>query len=246
MKLNCDLGESYGTWHMSDDDKIMPFVDMASIACGFHAGDPLVMERAIRFARVHKTEIGAHPSYPDLQGFGRRSMAMHQSELVALLHYQVAALEGMAACQGMDVTYVKPHGALYNDMMKDEGVFASVLQAMQSYHRALPLVIQATVNWQAYQNQAQHLGVELIFEAFADRRYQDDGRLQPRSQPGSVLDKQGMIEQAELLIKQGKVRSVSGAMIDIKADTLCVHGDNEAALEGVKTIRELLAGDTGS
>lgn len=242
MKLNCDLGESYGAWHMGDDDKIMPYVDMASIACGFHAGDPLVMERAIRFAKIHKVQIGAHPSYPDLQGFGRRSMKMQQSELIALLHYQIAALEGMAKCQGENVAYVKPHGALYNDMMADKKVFNTVLQAMVSYHRALPLVVQSTINWQVHLNQAKHQGVELVFEAFADRRYQDDGRLQPRSQPGSVLNHEQMLEQVDRLLTHGEVISVSGAVINIKADTLCVHGDNEAALNGVKAIRKWLAG----
>ena len=244
MKLNCDLGESYGQWHMADDDKIMPFVDMASIACGFHAGDPLVMERAIKFAKIHRVQIGAHPSYPDLQGFGRRSMSMAHSELVALLHYQIAALQGMAGCQQQQVEYVKPHGALYNDMMAKDEVFKAVLHAVSSYHSPLPLVVQSTVNWQHHQNLADQVGVKLLFEAFADRRYQDDGRLLPRSQPGAVLDHTQMLMQVETLINQGAVLSVSGAKVAIKADTLCVHGDNAEALEGVKSIRKLLNKDS--
>ena len=242
MKLNCDLGESYGQWKMADDDKIMPFVDMASIACGFHAGDPLVMERAIKFAKIHKVDIGAHPSYPDLQGFGRRSMNLQHSELVALMHYQIAALEGMAKCQGTDITYVKPHGALYNDMMANEEVLKTVLHALASYHKPLPLVIQATLNWQLCQQMADKLAVKVMFEAFADRRYQDDGKLVPRSQPGAVLNHEQMLEQVQSLFEHGQVRSLSGSMITIKADTLCVHGDNDEALEGVKSIRTLISG----
>ena len=241
MKLNCDLGESFGAWQMTEDDKIMPYVDMASIACGFHAGDPLVLERALRFAKIHKVSVGAHPSYPDLQGFGRRSMQLARSELVALLHYQIAALDGMAACQGLTLSYVKPHGALYNDMMAQEEVLDSVLQAVSSYHRQLPLVIQATLDWQRHLNHALNKNVTLMFEAFADRRYQDDGSLVPRSQPGAVLDAKQMLNQVEQLVSESKVTTVSGNHIDLRADTLCVHGDNQAALEGIKSIRQLLA-----
>lgn len=242
MKLNCDLGESYGAWHMTDDDKIMPFVDMASIACGFHAGDPLVMERAVRFARIHKVEIGAHPSYPDLQGFGRRSMAMAKSELIALLHYQISALDGLAKCQDMSLSYVKPHGALYNDMMSNDDVFESVLQAISSFHKSLPLVVQSTAQWQSHLNRAKNKGVNLLFEAFADRRYQDDGKLLSRSQPGAVLDAEQMMSQVEQLLSTGKVTTVSGSTLDIKADTLCVHGDNQAALDAIGSIRKLITG----
>ena len=241
MKLNCDLGESYGAWHMTDDDKIMPYVDMASIACGFHAGDPLVIERAIRFSKINKVSIGAHPSYPDLQGFGRRSMKMQHSELVALLHYQVAALDGMAQCQGVLLEYVKPHGALYNDMMANDELLKTVLHAVASFHRPLPLVVQATVNWQAHASLAEQMGIEVMFEAFADRRYQDDGKLLPRSQPGAVLDHKQMLEQVKRLVQEGKVSTVSGASIALRADTLCVHGDNDEALQGVRDIRALLA-----
>ena len=242
MKLNCDLGESFGAWQMTEDDKIMPFVDMASIACGFHAGDPLVMQRAIRFAKLHKVAIGAHPAYPDLQGFGRRSMKMAKSELLAAIHYQVCALEGMAKCQNTSLAYVKPHGALYNDMMADESVFDTVLQAMSDFHLELPLVVQATSNWQIHQNHAEQKSVKLWFEAFADRRYQDNGALLPRSQPGAVLDGEQMYQQVQQLLATSQVTTVSGSHLTIKADTLCVHGDNQAAVDAIQSIRQLLAG----
>ncbi|MCC2615364.1 5-oxoprolinase subunit PxpA [Aestuariibacter halophilus] len=241
LRLNCDLGESFGPWQMGDDDRIMPFVDMASVACGFHAGDPLVIQRAIRFSKVHGVGLGAHPAYPDLQGFGRRSMQLSRSELIAMLHYQVAALDGMAACQDVSLQYIKPHGALYNDMMRDEAILLSVLQAVADYHRPLPLVVQATEQWQHHQSLAQPLGVMLWFEAFADRRYGDDGRLLPRHQPGAVLGIEQMLGQVQQLMTTQTITSLSGRTLHVKADTLCVHGDNDDAIAGVKAIRELLA-----
>lgn len=241
MKLNCDLGESYGTWHLTDDEKIMPYIDMANIACGYHAGDPVVIQRAIAAANANNVLVGAHPSYPDLQGFGRRSMKMAESELVALLHYQISALEGMAKCQDVELGYVKPHGALYNDMMAIESVFGAVLQAVSGFHKAIPLVVQATPNWQQHQQQAKQLDVTLWFEAFADRRYQDNGALLPRSESGAVLDAQGMRLQVEQLVNLGEVTTSSGNTLKVNADTLCVHGDNDEALQGIQSIRQFIA-----
>lgn len=226
---------------MSDDDKIMPYVDMTSIACGFHAGDPVVMQRAIRFAKVNKVSIGAHPSYPDLQGFGRRSMKMSASEMVALIQYQVAALEGMAKCQGMSLDYIKPHGAMYNDMMADESVMNAVFEAVKDFHRPLPLVVQATPSWQFHQDLANNMNLTLLFEAFADRRYQDDGRLTPRSEPGAVLDGKQLFEQVKQLMEQQHVVTVSGKRLSIKADTLCLHGDNPEVVATIEKIHHYLA-----
>lgn len=240
MKLNCDLGESYGAWHMTDDDKIMPFVDMASIACGFHAGDPLVIQHTLKCAKSHNVEIGAHPSYPDLQGFGRRSMALQRNELIALLHYQISAIDGMARCQNTELSYVKPHGALYNDMMTNTDVLEAVMEAISTYYQQLPLVLLASPNWRLHQQLASKYNVVLMFEAFADRLYQDNGALVSRNQPGAVLDKLDMIKQVKQMLNAGQVTSCSGINISIKADTLCVHGDNQAALEGVKAIRQLI------
>lgn len=238
MKLNCDLGESFGAWQMTEDDKIMPFVDMASIACGFHAGDPVVIHNALKSAKNHNVQIGAHPSYPDLQGFGRRSMSLQPTELHALLHYQIAALDGMSRCQNVAISYIKPHGALYNDMMADMNILETVIQAVSAYYLSLPLVIQATPNWQSHQKLATKYGVCLMFEAFADRRYQDNGALVSRNQSGAVLDKLNIIAQVDQILSLGQVTTLSGNTIPIKADTLCVHGDNQAALEGVKAIRQ--------
>lgn len=242
MKLNCDLGESYGAWQMGQDAKIIPLIDMASIACGAHAGDPVVIQSTLRTAKLHDVSVGAHPSYPDIQGFGRRSMRMPKEQLVALMHYQIAALEGMAKCQNMHLSYVKPHGALYNDMMAKSEVMFTMLSAISTYYCRYPLVIQATPQWHLHQAQAAELGVEIIFEAFADRCYQDDGKLLPRSQPGAVFEQEQMIEQASMLLSEAKVISNTGKRLSVKADTLCVHGDNQAALAGVEAIRQLIQG----
>lgn len=241
MKLNCDLGESYGAWQMTDDDKIMPFVDMASIACGFHAGDPVVIQQALKSAKTHNVEIGAHPSYPDLQGFGRRSMRLQHADLLALLHYQIAALDGMARCQNVEISYVKPHGALYNDMMANNKILETIMLAVSTYANPLRLVIQATPNWQSHNEMASKHNISVIYEAFADRRYQDNGALVSRNQSGAVLDKPNMVEQVDQMLNQGQVTTISGTNIAIKADTLCVHGDNQSALEGVKAICQLIA-----
>ncbi|KKO49072.1 hypothetical protein VT06_08800 [Arsukibacterium sp. MJ3] len=240
MKLNCDLGESYGSWTMGLDSQVMPFIDQANIACGFHAGDPDVMQRTLQLARQHSVQIGAHPAYPDLNGFGRRSMQCSHNEIINLIHYQLAALDGMAQCQGASVSYVKPHGALYNDMMSKPAVWQAVLQAIASYHKPLQLMLLADNNRQSYQQQAAALKVELIFEAFADRRYTNDGKLSPRSQHGAVLHGNEVLAQVSQLLNDGSVTTDSGQRLALNADTLCVHGDNPSAIAKVQQIRALL------
>ena len=152
MLLNCDLGESYGSWTMGLDAEVMPHIDQANIACGFHGGDPVTMQMTLALAARHGVSVGAHPAYPDLVGFGRRSMNLSDAEIIACMHYQVAALEGMAKAQGLELAYVKPHGALYNDMMARADVRAAIMQAIASFHRRLPLMLQATPA------AAQHVG----------------------------------------------------------------------------------------
>lgn len=241
MKLNCDLGESFGSWKMGMDADVMPFIDMANIACGFHAGDPDVMQRTLTLARQYRVTIGAHPAYPDLNGFGRRSMQCSATEIINLMHYQIAALDGMAQNQGLSLAYVKPHGALYNDMMSQPAVMDAVIQAVASYYKPLKLMVLATAEWQALQQQAHKASVDLLFEAFADRRYTDEGRLLPRSQPGAVLHEEDMLAQVAQMAKHSTVTTQSGKTLKLKADTLCVHGDNPAGVAQIQKIRELLA-----
>ncbi len=240
LLLNCDLGESYGSWTMGLDEQAMPHIDLANIACGFHAGDPDVMARTLQLAKQHGVSIGAHPSYPDLQGFGRRSMHCSSTEISNLIHYQVAALDGMAQCQGLSLSYIKPHGALYNDMMRSDAVWQAVLTAVASYHKPLKLMILATAEAARYQQQAAALGVSLWFEAFADRRYTAAGTLTPRSQAGAVLHGAEVMAQVKQLLITGTVTTDCGQALALQADTLCVHGDNPAAINQLTAISALL------
>ena len=240
MKLNCDLGESFGSWQMGLDVAVMPHIDMANIACGFHAGDADVMAHTLNLAKQYGVAIGAHPSYPDLQGFGRRSMALSHQEIVNCMHYQIAALDGMARSNGLSLSYVKPHGALYNDMMSKPAVFAAVLDAVTGYYQPLKLMILATTQQQHYRELAAAKGVTLLFEAFADRRYTDAGTLALRSQAGAVLHEEEMLAQVRQLIQHGTVTTESGNTLALSADTLCVHGDNNIAVAQIEKIRALL------
>ncbi len=240
MLLNCDLGESFGSWSMGLDKEVMPYIDQANIACGFHAGDPQVIQKTITLAKQHQVMIGAHPSYPDLQGFGRRSMHCSTEEISAFLHYQIAAIAGMAAIQGVKIHYVKPHGALYNDMMKKPSVLAAVMEAVASYHQPLTLMIQASTQFYQHQQQAKKLGLHLWAEAFADRCYDDNGYLLPRSEKGAVLSKEKMLLQVQQLQAQGSVTTINGKTIVLSPDSLCVHGDNIAAIEAIKEIKTII------
>jgi len=242
MKLNCDLGESFGNWKMGLDEAVMPIIDMANVACGFHAGDENHMFKTLSLAKMHQVEVGAHPGYKDIQGFGRRSIRHTDQEIINLMTYQVSAIVGMAASMAMSVTYVKPHGALYNDMMVDADVRFAIYRALQSLNKSLSLnlklMVLATAEAESLQREASTFGLELILEAFADRRYTDDGRLQNRQITGAVLTKEEMLEQVQQLNSKGSVITDSGKELQINADTICVHGDNETA---VKLIREIKA-----
>ena len=239
MKLNCDLGESFGAWKMGLDDDVMPHIDMANIACGFHAGDADVMANTIVLAKQHNVQIGAHPSYPDKQGFGRRSMVLSEKELTNCLHYQIAAIEGMAKVQGLTLSYVKPHGALYNDMMANDQILQTVINAIASYPTDLKLMILATKNANKHIQIAKDSGVDLILEAFADRQYTDDGHLVSRTLEGSVHNKAALLKQVTQLLSDGSVTTRTGKKLTLNAHSLCVHGDNADGIALIKDIKAL-------
>ncbi len=240
LLLNCDLGESYGSWKMGSDADAMPHIDQANIACGFHGGDPLVMRNTLALAKRHGVMVGAHPSYPDLVGFGRRSMNCSAEEIVAFVSYQISAIDGMAKIQGIDLTYVKPHGALYNDMMAKQLVRDSIMQAVAEYHRPLRLTLLATPQADQHTEEAKALGIKLWFEAFADRCYDDDGTLLARSKPGAVHTREKMLDQVRQICQHGTVTSVSGHTLNLAPDTLCVHGDNEEGIAAIIEIRSII------
>ncbi len=242
MLLNCDLGESYGSWTMGLDNQVMPFINQANIACGFHGGDPLTIRKTLALAKQHRVTVGAHPSYPDLVGFGRRSMNLTAQELTATVLYQVSALDGMARCEQLQLSYVKPHGALYNDMMASVDVRSTIMQAIATYHRPVTLMLQATPSAEQHREEARHYGIELLFEAFADRCYDTNGALVPRSKPEAVHSRDKMLAQVRQLRDKGTVTTVDGTHIKLYPDTLCVHGDNAQGVAAIQDIRALVDG----
>lgn len=241
MQINCDLGEGLGIWSLGQDSEIMPYIHMANIACGFHASDPLTMQKTVSLAVKNKVSIGAHPGYPDLVGFGRRSLAMSTEELIASIHYQVGALEAICQVQGTQVNYIKPHGALYNDMMANEAIFQSVCEAIAYLSTSLTLVVQAVPDTRKLEATAEHYGITLCFEAFADRNYLDNGLLVPRTDKDAVLhDAETIISRSIALKQTGKLLSVNNKPLALKVDTLCVHGDNPKAVLLTKNLFKAL------
>jgi UPF0271 protein len=238
LLLNCDMGESFGAWTMGNDALAMPLIDQANLACGYHAGDPLTMQRSVALAVQHGVSIGAHPAYPDLQGFGRRHMSCTPDEVRALVLYQVGALEAFCRAAGTQVAYVKPHGALYNDLVRDDALFAAVLDACASYRAGLPLMVLALADNRREVRLAEAAGVPLLFEAFADRAYQSDGQLAPRRLPGAVHhEHQRILDQALAIARGEPFAAIDGKPLRLRADSLCVHGDNPGALSVLRRLR---------
>lgn len=241
LLLNCDMGESFGSWRMGLDAEVMPYIDCANIACGYHAGDPGTMRRTVALALAHGVTIGAHPAYPDLVGFGRRSMACSSEEIRDLLHYQIGALDGICRVLGGRVAYVKPHGALYNDMMADPLKLRAVLEAVAAYDASLPLMLMATADGSTARALGAAVGVPLWFEAFADRAYTASGHLVSRRLPGAVHhDPTQVLEQALRLARGQALVADDGSAVQLDASTLCVHGDNDSSVAAVRQIRQAL------
>ncbi|GAB6386739.1 5-oxoprolinase subunit PxpA [Stutzerimonas marianensis] len=243
LLLNCDIGESFGAWTMGLDAEVMPFIDCANIACGFHASDPQIMRRTVALAVQHGVRIGAHPAYPDLVGFGRRSMACSPDEVENMLLYQIGALDGICRAEGTQVRYVKPHGALYNDMMRKPELLAAVMRAVRAYGSSLPLMLMSTRDNNDAQAMADELGITLWFEVFADRAYDAAGMLVSRALPGAVHhDAETVATQALKLARGESLTASDGSELILRADTLCVHGDNAGSIAAVQRIRHALKG----
>ena len=244
LLLNCDIGESFGAWTMGLDAEVMPLIDQANIACGFHAGDPQTMRRTVALATRHGVQIGAHPAYPDLAGFGRRSLACSPQEVEDMLLYQIGALDGICRAEGSRVRHVKPHGALYNDMMRQPPLLRAVMNAIKLYDPSLPLMLMASRDNSASRALAAELGVTLCFEVFADRAYDAAGTLVARSLPGAVHHQPERIVAQALSLARGEAISASdGSTLLLRADTLCVHGDNPASVAAVRQIRQALTAE---
>ena len=197
-------------------------------------------KETLELAKVNNVSVGAHPGYPDLVGFGRRSINCSTEEIIALVSYQIAAIDGVAKSLDVVLEYVKPHGALYNDMMLSQDIRKAILQALSSYHRPLKLMLQATLDIEQHRAEAKHFNIDILSEAFADRCYDDDGKLLSRAKDGAVHSKEKMLAQVKQLKEQGCVTTISGNILPLKVDSLCVHGDNIEGVQAISAIRELI------
>ena len=240
LLLNCDLGENSSLDDSNVDAIVMPFIDQANIACGYHAGNPRVMRQTINYALQHNVTIGAHPSYPDRENFGRISMDIPSKELINLVKAQIETLVSIGKKVGANVSYVKPHGALYNDMMANGHIRSAVMQATCEYPQELKFMLQATPQSDMHREEALAFGLDLIFEVFADRCYTDDGALLNRKLSGAVHNREKMLSQVVQLKNERSVTTVSGQVLSLEADSICVHGDNAEGVAAIKQIRELI------
>jgi UPF0271 protein len=235
IDLNCDMGESFGAWQMGDDDAILPHVSSVNVACGFHAGDPGVMRRTVDAALRHGIAVGAHPSLPDLQGFGRRAMQVSADQAYELVLYQIGALAAFCAARGAKLSHVKAHGALYNMAARDAELAQAIARAVRDFDASAVLV---GLSGSELVRAGRALGLAVAAEAFADRTYQADGSLTPRSDPNALIhDVEGALGQVERMVTTDRVETVGGGEITIEADTICIHGDAPGALDFARRIR---------
>jgi len=239
VDINCDMGESFGNFKIGNDEAIFPHITSCNIACGIHAGDPYHIEKTINLALEHDVQIGAHPGYPDLQGFGRRVIPIAQEELSSFIKYQVSALQGMVGSAGGKLAYVKPHGALYNEIANNKIVAETVYRAIKKIDPKLKIMGLAGSH---VEEVLDTIGMEYIPEAFADRRYEANGKLRSRSLPQAVINDASFAAQQVLSItKQGKTTTLDGVDVMLSAKSFCIHGDNPAAVDILKAIEVLLA-----
>ncbi len=237
VDLNADMGESFGRYRL-EDGALLDVVTSANVACGFHAGDPVVMRETVLQASRRGVSVGAHPGYPDLVGFGRRELAASPEEIEAMVVYQVGALHGVCTAAGTRLLYVKPHGALYNRAVQDLAAADAIVRAMRSVDASLALLALAGSEMLTA---ATRIGVRGVSEAFVDRAYRNDGTLVPRTLPGAVLtDTREIAERAFRMVQTGTVRSIDGRDIAVRAESLCTHGDGPNALAIVRAVRERL------
>jgi 5-oxoprolinase (ATP-hydrolysing) subunit A len=238
IDLNADVGESFGAWQMGLDAQLMPLITSANIACGFHAGDPAVMERTVALALQHGVAIGAHPALPDLSGFGRRPMQITPDEAYQLVLYQSGALRAFIDAQGGQLHHVKPHGALYNMAADDVALSRGIVRAVKALGQQMLLVVPAG---SVTEGVARDAGLRVVREFFADRRYQACGRLVSRSHADALItDQQESIDQVLTMIQTGHCITVSGERFAIEADTVCIHGDHPQAIDSAQALRAAL------
>jgi 5-oxoprolinase (ATP-hydrolysing) subunit A len=241
IDLNADLGEGFGVWRLGDDDAMLGIVSSANVACGFHAGDPAGLLSVCRLAAERGVRIGAQVSYRDLAGFGRRFIDVTPEDLLADVVYQIGALQGLAHAAGSTVSYVKPHGALYNTIVSNRDQAAAVAEAVRTVDAGLPVLGLAG---SAFLDEAQQRGLRTVHEAFADRAYRPDGQLVSRRERGAVLDDPGAIaDRVASMVTTGRVTAVDGSTIKVKVESVCVHGDSPGAVQIASAVRDRLKAD---
>lgn len=239
IDINCDCGESYGAFQVGDDDGVLPFVSSANVACGGHAGDPMVMRRTVRRCRDLGVAVGAHPSYPDLYGFGRRILPLTPDEIEAWVLVQIGSLAAIARSEKVELRHVKPHGALYNVAARDLTVAMAIARAVAAFSRELALVGLAG---SLLITAGHEVGVPVLAEAFADRTYEADGTLRNRHHPDAlIIDPAACLAQTLHIARDGSVRAVDGTLVPLQAATICIHGDTPGAALRAATIRHGLA-----
>ncbi|TFE01750.1 5-oxoprolinase subunit PxpA [Jeotgalibacillus salarius] len=238
IDLNCDMGESFGAYKMGNDAEVLQYITSANIACGYHAGDPSVMRKTVKLALDNGTAIGAHPGFPDLEGFGRRNLNVSEEEAYDLTLYQIGALYGFVKAQGGSLQHVKPHGALYNAAAKNAKLADAIAKAVYDLD---PELILFGLSGGELIRAGKHVGLQTASEVFADRTYQPDGTLTPRSQANALIeDDELAVSQVVRMVKDGIVRDVDGKDIGIEADTVCIHGDGKHALAFAEKINRRL------
>lgn len=240
IDLNCDLGESYGSFQVGADEQVIALVSSVNIACGWHAGDPMTIEKTVGLAKRHGVGLGAHPGLPDLMGFGRRHLHISPEEACAYVRYQLGAVSAFAQAACIPIQHLKPHGALYNMAAVDYPLAAGICRAVASFD---PDLILLALSGSEMVRAAKAHGLRVASEVFADRAYQSDGTLAPRSMPGSVIeDEEAAVRRALQMAAEGTVESITGEVIPIRADSICIHGDSPHALRLARRIRSALAG----
>lgn len=241
LDLNCDLGESFGAYTIGCDEQVIPYITSANIACGYHAGDPTVMHRSVELCCRYGVQVGAHPGLPDLAGFGRRRMQITPAEAADCVAYQIGALRAFCDEVGVPLHHVKPHGALYNMAAKDRPLADAICRAVQ---KAAPGAILLALSGSEMETAARAIGLPVACEVFADRGYRPDGTLVPRGTPGSMIeDETQAIARVVRMAREGKVTACDGSQVELRADSVCVHGDGPKALAFVEKLREALPAD---
>jgi len=238
ININSDLGESFGSYRLGMDEEVLMHISSANIACGFHASDPVVMAKTVALAKKHSVHVGAHPGFPDLQGFGRRPMTMSAEEIKTMVMYQIGALDAFCRAEGIELEHVKPHGALYNMAEKDKTVASAICKGIAAVDKRL--IVLGSGGSCLYAAAIEH-GLPAACEVFADRAYEDDGSLVSRKKPGAVItDTDEVIARVTGMVEKGTVSSVNGRELHLRVDSICVHGDNINAVMLAKALKQAL------